>query len=71
MSTQSGRAMFDDKRTPPSQRPVDPEAVRRSRVSRGRARFAAKRGDRDARDALEVQTGGEEGTDVTPPDAAA
>ena len=50
MSIQRGRDMYD-KRTP-RQRPIDTDALRRSRVARGAAMYRASRRDREARAAL-------------------
>ena len=51
MSVQSGHQMFRDTRTAPRQRPIDTDALRRSRIARGRAMHAA-RDDRAVRAVL-------------------
>jgi len=51
MSVQSGHQMFRDTRTTPRQRPIEADALRRSRIARGRAMHAA-RDDRAVRDVL-------------------
>ena len=66
MSVQSGHQMFRDTRTAPRQRPIDTDALRRSRIARGRAMHAA-RDDRDVRAAL-ASLADEE---ATPPPPAA
>ncbi len=67
MSVQSGHQMFNDTRTPTRQRPIDTDALRRSRIARGRAMHAA-RDDRAVRDAL--ATTATEATETNPPPAA-
>lgn len=66
MTIESGRNMFSDTRTPTRQRPIDTDALRRSRIARGRAMHAA-RDDRDVRAVLE--TIATEATETPPPAA--
>jgi len=68
MSVQSGHQMFRATRTASRQRPIDTDALRRSRITRGAAMYRAAHGDRDVRDAL--ATIATEATETPPPTAA-
>jgi len=67
MSVQSGHQMFRDTRTTPRQRPIEADALRRSRITRGAAMYRASRRDREAREALSAAR---EDPETPPPSAA-